>query len=284
MSEVLHTINAMRTWAQAQKRTGRRLGLVPTMGALHRGHLALVEEAGRRVDQVVVSIFVNPLQFGPNEDWARYPRTIENDLTQLQNLGVAVVFQPDAEQMYPEGANLTRVTVSGLSEVLCGVTRPTHFTGVATVVAKLLHIVEPDVAVFGEKDWQQLVVIRRMVSDLNFPVDIVGVPIVREDNGLALSSRNRYLTAPEITMATSIYHGLQVARQLYNQGEKSRERIRNAVIEVLTRANVTYEYVELVHPFSLRPSPERLDGPTLLALAVRVGSARLIDNVILGRD
>jgi pantoate--beta-alanine ligase len=284
MSEILRTIDAMRAWSRAHKQEGHRLGLVPTMGALHRGHLALVEEAQRRVDRVVVSIFVNPLQFGPTEDWSQYPRTFADDMRQLQGLDVAAVFQPDAHEMYPNGSGLTRVTVSGLSEVLCGVTRTTHFTGVSTVVAKLLHIVEPDVVVFGEKDWQQLVVIRRMVDDLNFGVDVVGVPTVREVSGLALSSRNRYLTAEQTERATALFRGLQVARRLYNAGERRRDVLRNAVVDVLTRVGLTSEYVEVVDPLTLTPSPQHLEGPALVALAVHVGPARLIDNVLLGRE
>ncbi|PSR22890.1 MAG: pantoate--beta-alanine ligase [Sulfobacillus acidophilus] len=281
---MLRTIDAMRDWAKTERQTGLRLGLVPTMGALHRGHLALVEEAQRRVNRVVVSIFVNPLQFGPAEDLAQYPRNLEDDLRQLQGLNVAAVFLPDSDEMYPGGLGVTRVTIPGLSEVLCGVTRPTHFNGVATVVAKLFHIVEPNVAVFGEKDWQQLVIIRRMVYDLNFRVSIVGVPTVRAENGLALSSRNRYLTQEELKKATALYHSLQEARQLYRQGERRRDALRRVVVDVLTNAGLSYEYIELVNPLTLQPSPEYLQGPTLVALAVHVGSARLIDNAILGRE
>ncbi|NMP22443.1 pantoate--beta-alanine ligase [Sulfobacillus sp. DSM 109850] len=280
----MDNIEEARAWARRQRSRGDSVALVPTMGALHRGHLALVEEAQRRVERVVVSIFVNPLQFGPMEDLARYPRTWEQDWERLASLGTDAVFAPSVDVMYPNGPALTRVNVEPLSGVLCGRTRPTHFQGVATVVSKLFNILQPDVAVFGEKDWQQLAIIRRMVDDLNFPVSVVGVPTVREESGLALSSRNQYLTDDQKTQATALYRGLATARDRYRAGERRREPLRQIVLDVLSGAGIEPEYVELVHPDTLAPAPDILDGPTLLALAARLGKARLIDNVILGRS
>lgn len=284
MTELLKSISEVRQWVGARRHEGQSIGLVPTMGALHRGHLALVKEAQRQASAVVVSIFVNPLQFGPTEDLGRYPRTIGQDLAQLEALSTDVVLMPEVSEMYPDEVSLTRVTVTEMSSQLCGKTRPTHFAGVTTVVAKLLNIVQPDIAVFGEKDWQQLAVIRRMVRDLNVPVTIVGVSTVREDSGLALSSRNQYLSAAERDQAVALFRSLKEAERRYNQGERDHDRLVSAVRRVLDDAGLTPEYVELVHPDSLRPAPSRLSGPALLALAVRVGKARLIDNVILGRS
>ncbi len=282
MPEVFSTIEAMRQWAACVRRQGERLALVPTMGALHQGHLALVAEARRRASRVVVSIFVNPLQFAPAEDLSRYPRTLADDLDKLQQFGVEGVFHPAVKEMYPDGPQPTRVIVPAMSAVLCGRTRPTHFEGVATVVTKLLHIVSPDLAVFGEKDWQQLAIIRRMVADLNFPVEILGVPIVRDEGGLALSSRNRYLAADEVEQAHSLYRSLLYARRLYEAGERHKWRLLDAATQILEQAGLSPEYVELVHPESLKSSPDILDGPAVLALAVYVGRARLIDNIKLG--
>ncbi len=262
---------------------GDSVALVPTMGALHGGHLALVEEARRRAARVVVSIFVNPLQFGPHEDLGRYPRTLAADLEQLTALGTDVAFVPTVEEMYPEGPALTRVTVTEMSQVLCGRTRPTHFEGVATVVAKLLNIVGPDVALFGEKDWQQLAIIRRMVRDLNVAVDVVGVATVRDSSGLALSSRNQYLTESERDRASALYRALEAAREAYDQGRRDRRVLLEIVQKTLAEAEIQPEYVELADPDSLKPALNHLGGPTLLALAARLGKARLIDNVILGR-
>lgn len=284
MTQIVKNIPEIRRWVHGEQASGRRVGLVPTMGALHRGHLTLVEEARNRADRVVVSIFVNPLQFGPEEDLARYPRNLENDFRLLEEQGADVLFAPGVEEMYPRGPSKTLVEVADLSQVLCGQARPTHFRGVTTVVAKLFNIVRPDVAIFGEKDWQQLAVIRRMCADLNFPVDVVGVPIVREESGLALSSRNQYLTDPERDQAAALSRALGLAKAQFEAGERGREALRQMVLDTLERADITPEYIELTDPDTLETSPNPLTGPTLLALAARVGKARLIDNVILGRS
>lgn len=282
MTQVFRAIKDLRGWVLGRKSQHRRIALVPTMGALHRGHLALVTEAQHQADDVIVSIFVNPLQFGPQEDLARYPRPFESDLQLLQQVGVAAVFAPSAEEMYPSGVSRTRVTVETMSDVLCGRTRPTHFEGVTTVVAKLFNIAEPDIACFGQKDWQQLAIVRQMAIDLNFPVEIVAVPTVREDTGLALSSRNQYLSAEEKMQAALLYQALMAARRLYDAGERSAAKIRAAAEALLHEADLTPEYVELVERDTLKESPDRLTGPSVLALAVRIGRARLIDNVMLG--
>lgn len=279
--QVLRTIQSMRDWRRPQQQP---LALVPTMGYLHEGHLSLVRCAQEKAPVVVVSIFVNPLQFGPNEDFDRYPRAFETDRQKLEELGVDAIFAPSAEQMYPDGPCLTRVSVESMSSVLCGKTRPIHFAGVATVVSKLFHIVGPDFAVFGQKDWQQLAVIRRMVKDLNFPVDVIGVPTYRSQSGLALSSRNEYLSKDEKEQASYIYRSLQEAQQRYEEGERQRQVLARTVSEGLKSHGLEAEYVEIVDPDSLLPSPELLAGPALIAVACQVGRARLIDNILLGRN
>ncbi len=284
MAQIFTTPSSMRQWARQQHGQKRRVGLVPTMGALHLGHMALVREAQRHAERVVVSIFVNPLQFGPQEDLARYPQTPEDDLKLLDEFGVDAVFMPSVEEMYPLGPSLTRVSLERLASVLCGKSRPGHFQGVATVVAKLFHIVEPDTALFGQKDWQQLVIIRRLVADLNFPVEIIGVPTVREANGLAISSRNRYLSPADTSRAASLYRALRGALAAYQSGTRGREEIRRQVADSLSLSGIEAEYVEVVDPRTLEPSPEMLSGQTLVAVAARVGKARLIDNILLGQD
>lgn len=283
MPEILTTVEAMRRWRKSRMSASQSVALVPTMGALHSGHLALVKEALCRADRVVVSIFVNPLQFGPNEDLSRYPRTWDEDLSRLEELGAHAMFFPSESEMYPNGPSATRVEVMPMSSVLCGRVRPTHFQGVTTVVAKLLNIVSPDWAVFGEKDWQQLTIIRQMVEDLNFPTEIVGVPTVREESGLAMSSRNWYLSEGERDRAAAIFQGLQAAKARYASGERRKSAIRAAVEEVLATAAIEPEYVEVVHPRTLEESAELLQGPVLVAVAAPVGRARLIDNIMLSK-
>lgn len=284
MVEILTETGMMSAWSRAQKSGGASVALVPTMGALHSGHLELVRHAARHADLVVVSIFVNPLQFGPGEDLAHYPRRFDEDLAKLEGVNPAAVFHPSVEAMYPGGASETRVTVQRLSEILCGRARPGHFDGVTTVVAKLLNIVAPNVAVFGQKDWQQLVIVRRLAEDLNFPTEIVGVPTVRESSGLALSSRNQYLSPAEKNRASHIYLGLLRAQTLYQQGERRREVLRDRVQATLAEVELEAEYIEVVHPLSLKTAPAWLgDDPALVAAAVPVGRARLIDNVRLGQ-
>ncbi|MCY0877621.1 MAG: pantoate--beta-alanine ligase [Firmicutes bacterium] len=282
MTDIIDTIAAMRDWVQRARQSGESIALVPTMGALHRGHLALIRRAREEAQRVVVSIFVNPLQFGPQEDFDRYPRQLERDVEVLSQEQVDVAFAPSVDEMYPGGDSVTRVTVAPLAETLCGRARPGHFEGVATVVAKLFHIVQPDLAVFGEKDWQQLTIIRRMVADLNFPVAVVGVPTVREPSGLALSSRNQYLSAEERERASAIYRALVEARDRYREGERARDVLATLVRSRLVAAGLTPEYVEIVDPWTLREAPETLGTAALIAVAVRLGRARLIDNVFLG--
>ncbi len=281
MIEVLRTVDGMRRW---HRQTTGTVGLVPTMGALHDGHRSLVRASKGQADRTVVSVFVNPLQFGANEDLSAYPRTFDRDVELLKEVGADAVFYPSVEEMYPRGESLTRVAVGRMGQVLCGRARPIHFEGVTTVVMKLLHIVEPDYAFFGEKDWQQLAVIRRMVEDMNVPVAVVGVPTVREASGLALSSRNQYLTPAEHRLARNLSKALEAGRSRYEAGERNRDAIRQTIWNWLQEQGLEPEYVELVDPDSLETAPRQLDAPTVAALAVRIGRARLIDNLMLGRN
>jgi len=277
---IIETVRDMRSWSEAERRAGRRIALVPTMGALHEGHLALVREARRRGDRVVVSLFVNPAQFAPNEDLSRYPRDFARDSDLLEEEKVDVLFHPSAAEVYPEGYQ-TYVGVERLAPLLCGEHRPGHFRGVATVVAKLFNMVRPHAAVFGAKDYQQLQVIRRMVKDLNFDVEIVSHPIVRDRDGLALSSRNVYLSARERAAAPCLFHALNAAQSLVAGGERDGARViaaARSVIEAEPLAEI--EYVRLCDPETLEEIG-RVDGEALLALAVRIGPARLIDNAVL---
>ena len=257
-----------------------RLGLVPTMGALHAGHLSLVRAAKARCGKVAASIFVNPTQFGPSEDFAKYPRSFESDCAALEKEGVDIVLAPTVDEMYAKGET-TWVTVEGLSERLDGRSRPGHFRGVTTVVSKLFHIVEPDVAFFGQKDAAQLAVIRRMVRDLNFPVEVVGCPIVREPDGLAMSSRNIYLSPEERLHALALRRSLQSAEDKFRAGETATAHLREAALAVIAREpGVRLDYFEIVDPDSLEPV-ERIAKPALVAVAAYIGSTRLIDNVVL---
>lgn len=270
----------MQRWSEAERRAGKRIALVPTMGFLHDGHLRLLREGKKRGDRLVVSLFVNPIQFGPQEDYRVYPRDFERDRALLEEERVDVLFHPAPEEMYPAGYR-THVEVEGLCQRLCGAFRPGHFRGVATVVAKLLNIVRPHVAIFGAKDYQQLQVIRRMAEDLNFDVEIVGHPTVRDKDGLAMSSRNTYLSQEERKAALSLYRSLTKAESLVRQGEKEGKRIIEAVTaEIDQEPLARVEYVRLCHPDSLE-EVERVQGEALLALAVWIGKARLIDNTIL---
>jgi len=254
------------------------IGLVPTMGALHAGHEKLIQIARGENDLVVVSIFVNPLQFGPKEDFTRYPRTLDTDLEMCRRNNVDVVFAPSVEEMYPQ-TQLTSVEVERLDEHLCGKFRPGHFRGVATVVAKLFNIVQPHRAYFGEKDMQQLAIIRRFVADLNLPVSVVGVPTVREPDGLALSSRNKYLNAAERQAAPALYRALQVAADRIRAGERASAKVREVALQVLTESPlIRVEYFEIVDPDELQPV-DTITGPVRIASAIWLGTTRLIDNV-----
>lgn len=279
--KTLSTIAETRSAVRAARHQGRRIGLVPTMGALHAGHLSLVRAAKARCDFVVVSIFVNPTQFGPNEDFAKYPRTLEADSAKLQAEGVDLLFAPAVDEMYPPGA-VTFVKVDEISDRLDGRSRPGHFRGVATVVSKLFHIVEPDFAFFGQKDAAQLAVIRRMVRDLAFPVEIVSVPVVREPDGLALSSRNVYLSPQERKIATALSRALHEVEASYRQGEHRSDALIERARRILSsEPSIRIDYVEIVNPDSLESTPAAQNGD-LVAIAAFVGSTRLIDNLLLG--
>ena len=278
MPKIVRKIDALRKEIAAARTRGRTIGLVPTMGALHEGHLELVRAARRACDVVVVSIFVNPTQFGPGEDFARYPRDLARDRSLLAAAGCDVIFVPSIEEMYP-GDFRTRVWVDGMGEILCGETRPGHFAGVTLVVLKLLLVVMPDAAFFGEKDYQQLVIIKRMVEDLAFPARIVSVATVRDKDGLALSSRNAYLSTGDRAAATSLYRSLELAKLLVAAGESRSERIIGKMTSLLLNAGATaVDYVAVVDPETLEPVA-RIKGEVRVLVAARVGATRLIDNV-----
>jgi pantoate--beta-alanine ligase len=266
--------------AIAPLRPGRRVALVPTMGALHEGHLSLVDLARERADVLVVSVFVNPAQFGPHEDFDRYPRDLERDVRLLAGRGASIVFAPDTRTMYPEPL-MTTVTMRGITDDLEGAHRPGHFDGVLTIVAKLFHVVQPDVAVFGQKDAQQAAAIRRMVADLDFPIEVVVSPTVREPDGLALSSRNAFLSAADRREALALHAALDRADSLAREGVDDADRLLEAMREELSRhPALVVDYVAIVERDSFRPV-RRLSGPTVAAVAARVGDTRLIDNVVL---
>ena len=277
----LTAIPDLKSWRRAQRTAGRRVGFVPTMGYLHEGHLALVDEAKRRADVVIVSIFVNPLQFGPAEDLARYPRDLPRDRELAATRGVDVIFVPTVAAMYPPGSEV-RVSPGPIAERWEGAARPGHFTGVLTVVAKLFHLVEPDLACFGQKDVQQLTLIRRMVQDLDWPVEILAVPTVREADGLALSSRNAYLGEEDRRRAVVLSRALQAAHRAWRSGETSARRLEARMGEELrTEPAVAVEYISIADPDALAPV-DTVDERTVVSLAARVGATRLIDNVKLG--
>jgi pantoate--beta-alanine ligase len=278
--KIIETIGEMRSWSDAERRRAQRIVFVPTMGFLHEGHLALVRAAQKFGERRVVSIFVNPSQFAPNEDFSAYPRDFERDLELLRNQGVDVVFYPSVEQMYPRGFD-THVEVEGLSARLCGAFRPGHFQGVATVVAKLFNIVQPHTAIFGCKDYQQLQVIRRMVKDLSLAIEIVGHPTVREPDGLAMSSRNAYLNTAERRAALCLSRSLRRAECMVKAGERGAAAILERVrAEVAPEPLARLEYASLIDPESLM-EVEEVGESAVLALAVWIGKARLIDNVML---
>jgi pantoate--beta-alanine ligase len=277
--KTITTIVEMRAACGAAKQGGKRLGFVPTMGALHEGHLSLVRSARESCDVVAASIFVNPKQFGPNEDFAKYPRDLERDSKLLAVEGVALLFAPSAEEMYPAGEE-TMVYVEGLSERLCGRSRPGHFRGVTTVVAKLFNIIEPDAAFFGQKDAAQIAIIRRMVWNLNFPVEIIGCPIVRESDGLAKSSRNAYLTPAERKQALALSRALREIEKQFAAGARDVSKLVTAGKTVLAEEPAVHlDYLEIVSPESLEVVQDARGA--LVAIAAFVGGTRLIDNVIL---
>jgi pantoate--beta-alanine ligase len=281
--ETVTTIATVRERVRRWHRESQRVAFVPTMGNLHAGHVSLIEAARRHGDRFVASIFVNPMQFGPNEDFAHYPRTPKNDERMLATAGCDLMFMPDVAEIYPNGSERAmRVEVPGLSKILCGEFRPGHFEGVATVVAKLFNIVDPDVAVFGEKDFQQLTIIRRMVEDLCLPVKIVGAPTVRDADGLAMSSRNQYLTPAERKLAPKIYETLQRAIERVRTGDTDFASIEHTSLQTLAAAGFRPDYFSIREARDL--SPPAPDSRHLVALtAARLGKARLIDNLQLTR-
>jgi len=279
--KVAKTIKSVRTLVAAARKTGKTIGFVPTMGALHEGHTSLIDRCAKNGDFVVVSIFVNPTQFGPGEDLAKYPRPLKADLKICKDHGVDVVFVPTPAEVYGSG-NLAWVNVEELSRPLCGRFRPGHFRGVATVCAKLFNIVRPDVAYFGQKDAQQLAVIKRMVADLNFPLKVVACPTVRAADGLALSSRNRYLSQEQRKDATCIYRSLATARKMINAGTTNPKTITAQMRKILNAAGSlgSIDYVSIVDADTLQDL-RRIEGSVLIAVAVRIGPTRLIDNILV---
>lgn len=281
MTQVLETVAAARAWAEELRRTGRTLALVPTMGFLHEGHLSLMREGGKRADVVAASIFVNPTQFGPKEDFSRYPRDLEGDLAKCASAGVQAVLVPPVAELYPPGAQ-TFVEVTEVSQGLCGDKRPGHFRGVATVVTKLLAVFRPHVALFGEKDYQQLQVIRALNRDLLLGVEIVGMPTVREADGLAMSSRNSYLSPEERRRALALSKGLQAASSAVRAGERSAAKLVELARAQLRAEEIVEDYVEVVDAVTLRSvaTLEREGGYRML-IAAFLGKTRLIDNLAL---
>jgi pantoate--beta-alanine ligase len=278
--EVAKTIESVRSLVKAARSRGEKIGLVPTMGALHIGHISLIEAAVKKCEFIVVSIFVNPAQFGPGEDFEKYPRPLDADIEICRKAGVDVVFAPEQKQMYGS-ENLTWVNVEKLTEPLCGRFRPEHFRGVTTVCAKLFNIVEPDIAFFGQKDAQQAIVVKRMVADLNMPLEIVVCPTVREPDGLAVSSRNKYLTDREKNDATYVYKSLQKCREMIEAGVSESEPVIAQMHRVLSQASsIKIEYISIVDAETLQ-TIEQIDRQVLAAVAVGIGSARLIDNIFV---
>lgn len=277
---VFQQIDEIRREVVAAQQNGLRVGLVPTMGALHAGHASLMQTARAECDVVVVTIFVNPTQFGPNEDFDRYPRTLAEDLSLCESMGVNYVFAPDRAEMYPPDFR-TYVTVEGWDSVLCGASRPGHFRGVCTVVLKLFHAIPADVAYFGRKDAQQWLIIRRMVRDLNLPIEVRSVETVREPDGLALSSRNRFLSESERRQAPAIYSALQEAKRAVEGGERRPEIVEKLLRHRLSAVpGLRLDYAEIVSTETLQ-RPVKLGGETLIAVAAFLGSTRLIDNIII---
>ena len=278
--EIIHNVSLMQKRAEELRSAGKKIGFVPTMGFFHEGHLELMRVARRNADVLVVSIFVNPIQFGPSEDYDRYPKDIERDKKKAQEVGVDILFLPSVEEMYPDGFQ-TKVHVEKLTQHLCGLFRPGHFDGVTTVVTKLFNIVKPHVAVFGDKDYQQLLVIKRMVKDLNMDIHIIGVPIVRESDGLAMSSRNVYLSPEERKSALCLKKSIDLAIEMVKKGESDASLIKRKVKELINSHPFTkIQYVSICDPETLE-EVDQIKDRALIALAVFVGNARLIDNAIL---
>jgi len=280
-SPIVSSVSETREQLERVRRAGKRIGLVPTMGALHAGHVSLIERARTECEFVVVSIFVNPLQFGPSEDYQRYPRPLEKDAELCTKNGVDLIFAPETGDMYA-APQITFVEVTRITDHLCGAFRPGHFRGVATVVLKLFNIVQPEFAYFGEKDYQQLCVIRRMVDDFNLPLTVVPVPTYRESDGLAMSSRNVYLSPAERTAAPALYRALTLARERIASGEKDAAIIKTAAMSILAAEPlIRVQYFEIVDPSEVQPVAI-VTGPVRIAAAIFIGKTRLIDNVAAG--
>jgi len=281
--QIIQPLADMTCWSREMVTRGKTIALVPTMGYFHEGHLSLMRMARQLADRVVVSLFVNSLQFGPSEDLSRYPRDLERDARLAQSEKVDVLFTPAEEEMYTADFN-ARVTVEGITDILCGKQRPGHFQGVTTVVAKLFNIIKPNFAVFGQKDFQQLSVIRKMVRDLNWDIEIIGHPIVRETDGLALSSRNTYLSEEERGKALCLYSAIRHAQERYARGLKDAGQLKSELSDIiLANSGVDIDYISVVDKDTLLDK-EIIDEYSVLALAVRVGPTRLIDNCFLGKD
>ncbi len=281
--QLIASIAQMQSLALALKQQGKHIAFVPTMGFLHEGHASLLREGRRRGDLLVLSIFVNPIQFGANEDLERYPRDMERDCRIAAECGVDIVFTPAAAAMYPAGFQ-TSISVRELTRPLCGASRPGHFDGVATVVGKLFNIVQPDLALFGTKDYQQLAVIRRMTADLSMPVTVVGMPIVREADGLAMSSRNAYLSPDERQSALCLYRAINAVRAMYTAGERSVALLLDSAQAIIRQEPAAeIDYLEFRDGETLETAATAVDG-TLLAMAVKIGKTRLIDNTLLGKE
>lgn len=281
--ELVNSVKKMQEISTAARKQGALIGLVPTMGYLHHGHASLMHEGRKRSDLLVASVFVNPTQFGIGEDFERYPKDLDRDSAIATDAGVDILFVPPTLEMYPSGYQ-TYVNVEKISLPLCGGSRPGHFRGVTTVVAKLFGIIQPDVALFGRKDYQQLAVIKQMTADLNFPVEIVGMPIVREYDGLAMSSRNAYLSSQERLEALCLKFAIDEVKGSYQQGITSSERLKNLALQVISKSpTAAIDYIELCDNSTLA-AVETVDSNTLLALAVKIGKTRLIDNAIIGED
>jgi pantoate--beta-alanine ligase len=279
--KIITTMTEMQSLSSSLKREGKTVAFVPTMGFLHEGHASLLREGHNRGDILVLSIFVNPIQFGQNEDLDRYPRDMDRDSRIARECGVDIIFMPEASEMYPRGFQ-TSVNVRNLSLPLCGESRPRHFDGVATVVAKLFNIVMPDLAFFGLKDFQQLAIIRRMAADLSFPVSIIGMPIIREADGLAMSSRNAYLSAEQRRSALSLSGAINLVRSRYAAGETSVQALKSGALErIKQEPPAEIDYLDFRNSATLEPVTVA-DDTTLMALAVRIGTTRLIDNTVLG--
>lgn len=278
--KVAETIESIRGLIKTARDSGKSIGLIPTMGALHIGHISLIEAALKKCDYVVVSIFVNPTQFVPGEDFEKYPRPFEADLEICKKQGVDAIFAPSPKEMYP-GENLTWVNVEKITEPLCGQFRPGHFRGVTTVCSKLFNIVTPDIAFFGQKDAQQAIVIKRMVADLNMPLEIVVCPTVREPDGLAVSSRNKYLTQQQKKDAANIYKSLMKSREMIDAGVKDVSKIAAEMRNILQNVpSIEIEYISILEADTLG-NIDRIGGKILAAVAVKIGSARLIDNILV---